>query len=355
MKILGIMSGSSLDGIDLALCEFKENQNKISWKILKATTVEYSAEWIEKLKFAPETSARDLTLLDYHLGYLIGEESKRFLDGEKIDYLSSHGHTVFHEPHNKMTCQIGNGSAIAAASEISTIYDYRSMDIGYGGHGAPIVAILDRDLFPQYTAMVNLGGISNISITINNKTIAYDISPCNQLLNFLAQQLGLEYDKDGEIASNGNVNEDLLNELLSFDYFNESFPKSLDNNFIKNNFIPILKNSKIDLKDKMATSVELIAVTLAETVVKNISSKEDNPKILFAGGGAKNKFLMQRITELCKNASIVIPDEIFIDYKEALMMAYIGFLRILKRPNVLSTVTGASIDSIGGAVCFSKS
>lgn len=353
MKILGVMSGSSLDGIDFALCQFNKLENKLTWKILKAETVEYTDEWVDKLKKMPTVSGRELALADFDLGYLFGSKIKQFLGDDKIDFIASHGHTVFHEPENKMTYQIGNGSAIASESGFPVICDFRSMDIGLGGQGAPLAAIVDRDLFPEYEAMVNLGGISNISFTHNKKTIAYDISPCNQLLNFLAMKVGKEYDKDGQIASKGKINDELLDELLSFEYFNQNFPKSLDNNFIKNNFIPILEKSTLSIEDRMATSVELIAKTLADEFNKNTSSSINTPKALFAGGGTRNKFLMERIKSLTKDFKIVIPDETIIDYKEALLMAYIGYLRIDQKTNVLASVTGASKDTIGGALCIS--
>lgn len=346
------MSGSSLDGIDLALCEFSEAERGISWEILKGTTIEYSEEWKEKLKNLPNLSAREITIADYDLGYLFGEVSKEFLDGEKIDYIASHGHTVFHEPQNKMTLQIGNGSAIASASGISTIYDFRSMDIGHGGQGAPIVAILDRDLFAEYASMVNLGGISNASFSSNGETIAYDISPCNQLLNYLAQKTGVEYDLDGKLAAKGKVNEILLNKLMDFDYFKNSFPKSLDNNFIKNNFLPILDSDDSNNNDKLATCVELISKTLADELMKNIDKSSKSPKVLLAGGGANNKFLVQQIKSKVKEISIEIPDKSIVNYKEALLMAYLGYLRINEKSNVLNTVTGASKNTIGGALCI---
>ena len=352
MKILGIMSGSSLDGIDLALCEFNGNtKGKVFWKIIKADTIAYSGKWVSRLSSLPQSSAREITLADYDLGYLFGQIAKEFVFGKDVDYIASHGHTVFHEPQNKMTLQIANGSAIASASGISTIYDFRSMDIGFGGQGAPIVAILDRDLFQEYDALVNLGGISNISITNGEKTIAYDISPCNQLLNFLANKKGLDYDKDGHIASKGRVKKELLAKLYSFDYFSSSFPKSLDNNFIKNNFIPVLENDSSSIEDKMATVIELIAVSLVDELRKNITQTKGKPKIMFTGGGAKNIFLMDKIAELGRNYSIIIPDESIIDYKEALLMAYMGYLRVTEKTNTLKTVTGALQDTIGGAIC----
>ena len=351
MKILGIMSGSSLDGIDFALCEFEKQKSAIKWNILKAQTIDYSQEWKQNLKSLPFLSGRELTLADYQLGYLFGEKAKIFLDGEKIDFIASHGHTVFHEPEKMMTLQIGNGSAIAAASGISTIYDFRSMDIGFGGQGAPIVPIADRDLFPDYPALVNIGGISNISIKNSEKIVAYDISPANQLLNFLSQKKDLEYDKDGELASKGKINNDLLNKLLSFDYFKKSYPKSLDNNFIKTHFIPVLEKMRGSIEDKMATSVELIAKTLSEELKSNLSDNIPK-KVLITGGGARNKFLIKRIKSLSKGCETIIPDNLIIDFKEALMIAYMGYLRVNKENNLLSSVTGASQDSIGGAICI---
>ncbi len=350
MKILGIMSGSSLDGIDLALCEFEKEKSGIRWQILRADTIEYSGEWKEKLKTLPRLSGRELTLADYHIGYLFGKEAKRFLGNEKIDFIASHGHTVFHEPDNMMTLQIGNGSAIASASGISTIYDFRSMDIGFGGQGAPVVPIADRDLFPGYNALVNIGGISNISIKKLGEIFAYDISPANQLLNFLARKKGKEYDKNGEMASKGKVSDELMKKLLSFDYFEMPYPKSLDNNFIKNNFIPILEKDTNSIEDKMATCVEFIAKTMADELKKHLETVS-NKKVLITGGGAKNTFLIKRITAMSEGANIVVPDDMIIDFKEALMIAYMGYLRINKKNNVLSSVTGASRDSIGGAVC----
>ena len=349
MKILGIMSGSSLDGIDMALCEFKGLGKDLEWKILKAGTIEYSNEWEKTLKLLPHLSGRELTLADYHIGYLFGKEAKRFLGNEKIDFIASHGHTVFHEPDNMMTLQIGNGSAIASASGISTIYDFRSMDIGFGGQGAPVVPVADRDLFSGYNALVNIGGISNISIKKSGEIFAYDISPANQLLNFLARKKGKDYDKDGEIASKGKVNDELMKQLLSFDYFEMPYPKSLDNNFIKNNFIPILENDTNSIEDKMATCVEFIVKTLADELKKHLETGSSK-QLLITGGGARNTFLVKRITALAEGVNIVVPDEMIIDFKEALMIAYMGYLRINKKNNVLSSVTGASHDSIGGAV-----
>ncbi len=345
------MSGSSLDGIDMALCEFDKEETGIKWKILKAGIIDYPKEWKQKLRFLPKSTAREITLADYHLGYLFGKEAKRFLHNEKVDFIASHGHTVFHEPQNMMTLQIGNGSAIAAVSGISTIYDFRSMDIGFGGQGAPVVPIADKDLFPEYSALVNIGGILNISIKKSDKIFAYDISPANQLLNFLAQKTGKDYDKDGEIASKGKVSNDLLKKLLSFDYFNREYPKSLDNNFIKKNFIPILENDNNSIEDQMATSVELIAKTLADELKKELNVDFDR-QVLITGGGAKNNFLIKRMAALSQGIKIVVPDDLIINFKEALMIAYMGYLRINKKNNVLRSVTGASKDSIGGAVCI---
>ena len=342
------MSGSSLDGVDLALCDFNLSDEKLNWKILKSSTIEFSHGWRDKLKNLPVASAKELALADYELGYFFGEKIKEFSKGISVDYIASHGHTIFHEPQNKMTCQIGNGAAIASSAGISTISDFRSTDIGFGGQGAPLISILDRDLFPEFSALVNLGGISNVSFTNLDRLIAYDISPCNQLLNHLAQKLGLDYDKDGDIALKGKLNAKLLEKLYSFEYFNQPYPKSLDNNYIRNNFLPLLDTFDCSIEDKLRTCVELIAMTLSSELKNNL--EVENKKVLLTGGGAKNKVLLQRIKELLPNIYSFVSESTLVDFKEALLMAYLGFLRVLEKPNVISSVTGAAKDSIGGAV-----
>ncbi len=351
MKILGMMSGSSLDGIDLALCSFKNRGNKTEWSILKSATITYSTEWKDKLKRLTDSTALEFAQADYDLGKLFGEVARGFLAGEKIDFIASHGHTLFHYPEKSMTYQLGNGAMIAATSGISTISDFRSTDIGLGGQGAPFASIVDRDLLTEYDAMINLGGISNVSIN-GREVTAFDIGPCNQLLNYLANKIGKEYDDEGKMASQGTVNQELLEELLEDEYFDRRPPKSLDNTYVMSRFTPILDKFSITIEDKLATCVEFISMTISDQLNFFLNLEKDTLSVIITGGGAKNSYLIRRIEANCNNCKITIPDHIFVEYKEALLMAYMGFLRVNEKENVLSSVTGAACNSVSGAVYF---
>ncbi len=275
------MSGSSLDGIDLALCDFQIKNNKLEWSILKSRTVPYTEQWKTKLKQLPKSSALELAQADYDLGRLLGLVAKDFLKDEKIDFIASHGHTIFHYPNKNMTYQLGNGAMIAATSDISTISDFRSTDIGLGGQGAPLASLLDRDLLSEYDGMINLGGISNLSVN-RKEIVAFDIGPCNQLLNYLAGKIGKEYDKDGKIASKGNVDKRLLEALLSDEYFDKEAPKSLDNGYVMNKFTPILDKFMITVEDKLATCVEFISITISNELKSFFNSEYDKATIIIS-------------------------------------------------------------------------
>jgi anhydro-N-acetylmuramic acid kinase len=306
--------------------------------------------WKKRLATLPVASARELAIADYEIGYLFGEMINKFIGNDGVDYISSHGHTIFHEPENRMTCQIGNGAAIAQTTRIPVISDFRSADIALGGQGAPLASIVDRDILTEYSALVNLGGISNISFTNRDNVVAYDISPCNQILNYLAKQKGVDYDNEGIFASQGKIYQELVDKFLEFEYFNLKFPKSLDNNAIREYFFPLLDSFQIDLEDKLASGVELIALTLSEELQREFSNYSGRPKVLLTGGGAKSTFLVQQIIKNNPNINIVVPDSTIVDFKEALLMAYLGYLRVMGETNVISSVTGASHNSIGGAI-----
>ncbi|MGE5356956.1 MAG: anhydro-N-acetylmuramic acid kinase [Deltaproteobacteria bacterium] len=353
MRIIGLMSGSSTDGVDLALCEFSMTENVLYWKILKSATLEYPDGWKQRLLKLPDSSARELALADHEIGRLFGAMVKDFSTGEKVDYIASHGHTIFHEPEKKMTLQIGNGAAISQTSGIPAITDFRSSDIHLGGQGAPLASLIDRDLFKEYDALINLGGIANISIITKKELLAYDICPCNQLLNYLSAQSGSAFDEDGIMASSGKPDRKLLDKLASFGYFARNYPKSLDNNIIKQFFYPILDKSNIKNEDKLATCTELIVQLITKELKNHLTFSSDS-RVLITGGGAKNKFLIKKISQSNKKISIIVPEYTLIDFKEALLMAYLGFLRISNQTNILSCVTGATDDSIGGALYISN-
>lgn len=350
-KIVGVMSGSSLDGIDLALCTFSGFDKKFKWSIDRAETVAYDKDWINRLKRVPNMQAREFVQTDYDFGYLIGKLVKQFIGKEEVLLVASHGHTVFHQPETKMTCQIGHGAAIAGSSGMITISDFRSTDIGLGGQGAPITSMFDVYALRHYDMLLNLGGISNITLLNEGKGIqAFDIGPCNQLLNHLASQTGSKYDQDGNTARTGKVDEELLARLLRDPYFDKKLPKTLDNQYIVNNFISVLDESDTHLPDKLRTVSEMIAVSIRNDIERYFIHSKLISGILLTGGGANNTFLTDLLGSYLPQLDLVIPEKTFIDFKEALMIAFMGYLRINGMINVLSAVTGASMDNIGGAV-----
>jgi anhydro-N-acetylmuramic acid kinase len=361
-KVIGLMSGTSLDGLDIAFASFKYfNEDKAKWKfkILNSETVEYSMEWKKRLKDLHLANAMTFVRTDADLGKLFGTLTKKFIEKNKLkpDLISSHGHTVFHQPENGFTSQIGNGAQIAAITGVQTVCDFRTKDIALGGQGAPLVPIGDQLLFSEYDYCLNLGGIANISYSINNKRIAFDICPVNMALNFLASELNINYDKDGEIASGGSVNDSLLNKLNVIHYYKSLPPKSLGKEWFIKNFQPLIADTSISLNDRMRTVCEHIANQIANSLkVKNSEANSSDKKILITGGGTHNKFLIHCIEEYLKtffsnkNVQIIIPSEEIIDFKEALIFAFLGLLRIRDEVNVLHSVTGAMKDHVGGTI-----
>lgn len=352
MRILGIMSGSSLDGIDLALCEFSGFDEHFKWQILDAACYPLTQEWQEKLKDLPMASALDLAKADFQFSYLMAEKVKDFLDGRTVEYLASHGHTIFHFPEEKGSCQIGNGGALAAASGIPVVTDFRSVDVGLGGQGAPIVAFFDRYVYREYPFLINLGGIANITINKKEGAWAFDMCPCNQLLNFLSRQAGKSFDRKGEMARRGSVQEDLLKEVLELPYFAKKPPKTLDNNQLSTTFFPLFLNHPSRLEDKMRTAVEMISLSIRDGILSSESRNEkaSGKVVLVTGGGAKNDFLVERLRDISPAYFFEIPDELMIDYKEALMIAFLAYFRIHQQINTLASATGATKDSMGGAI-----
>lgn len=336
------MSGTSLDGIDLSYCSF--NTHDSDYAMHSSKTYNYPEEWKKRLKNATSSSAQDLALLDAELTFLFATYIADFIKEnaiEKVDAIASHGHTIFHQPSKKYTLQIGNGSYLSALTDAKVISDFRSADIALGGQGAPLVPIGDRDLFKSYNNRLNLGGFGNISFQKKGQTMAYDICPVNMALNELAANFNLAYDKGGEIARCGKLIPSLLNELNSIDYYKKSFPKSLGAEWYTEVFRPIVNNFDADDKDKLRTLVEHIAVQLSTEFIDG--------NILITGGGAHNDFLTERIQDNTRN-EIVVPKEEIIDFKEALIFAYLGHLRLLEKNNVLASVTGATRDHCAGNI-----
>ena len=345
--VIGAMSGTSLDGIDLAHIHFTVKEDNWNYQILESETIPYSIYWLNKLKIAVSFSSEELQKLNEDYTNLLGEIIKSFIKKNTIsnlDAVCSHGHTILHQPQNGFTLQIGNLPEIAKITNEKVVCDFRFQDVELGGQGAPLVPIGDRILFSEYDYCLNLGGFSNISFENNSKRIAFDISPVNTVLNFYATKLGLDYDDKGKIARSGKVNSDLLSELNALEYYKKSFPKSLGFEFVKEIVLPIIEKYFISIEDKMHTFTEHIALQTSRALPK----KEG--KLLITGGGAYNDFLIERMQFHFPNLEIIIPDNKTLEFKEALIFALLGVLKLRNEINVLSSVTGAKNDHSSGII-----
>lgn len=349
------MSGSSLDGLDICFVEFNETAGKWSYEIKCAACIEYGNDWTQKLKDAVNLPAQEYQLLhaDYghHLGKMVNEFIDEFQLHHKVNLISSHGHTTFHFPGKKMTHQLGDGAAIAAEIQLPVVSDLRSMDIAFGGQGAPIVPLGEKLLFPDYRYFLNIGGIANISIKENDGIIAFDICAANRVLNMLALEKNKSYDEDGNMASSGIVHEALLKELNEQEYYSLSHPKSLANSFGTDIIYPMIKKYELSTEDSLCTYVEHITFQIKNSLQPFFSNTEMQ-QLMITGGGAFNKFLIERISKYLRkiNFEIYIPEDDVVIYKEALIMALLGVLRWREQYTVLSSVTGAARNSIGGAL-----
>ena len=358
-RVIGIMSGTSMDGVDLAYCEFEYQTDKWQFKILHAETIPYPEVWITRLTKLHEQPIFLYPKTDAFYGKYLGQLVNNFIKKNNlvVDLISSHGHTIFHQPENGFTAQIGDGASIHAETNLPVVCNFRTVDVALGGQGAPLVPIGDRDLFSEYDACLNLGGFSNISFTKDNVTKAYDICPCNIILNEVSSWINLSYDDQGKIAQSGIVNSALLLELNEIDYYKKQHAKSLGREWVYENFWPIVKKyDPIKTEDLLATFVEHIAIQIAGKI-----SSSNAKKILVTGGGVFNSFLIKLLnekvssrnntTENKKNTTeIIIPEASIINYKEALIFAYLGTLYLNRSNNIMSSVTGAMRDHIGGAL-----
>ncbi len=343
------MSGTSLDGLDICYCNFQLlKTKKWDFKILSASTIKYPSVLENKLAQAKKFNGLDLMLLHNELGNFIGNSINNFIiknniNKKKIDCISSHGHTIFHQPKINLTTQIGNGANISAITQLPVICDFRSADVALKGQGAPLVPIGDEVLFSEYDYCINLGGIANISYKKNKKRIAFDICSVNIVLNKLAQKLGGDFDDKGRNAKAGNIDYKLLEKLNSLTYYKIAPPKSLGIEWIEKSVLPIIEAGNISTEDKLRTYVEHIAVQISHAIPTT------NNTLLFTGGGTFNSFLLERIKTNTKN-EIVIPTKNIIDFKEALIFAFLGILRLRHEINCLKSVTGAEQNSISGCI-----
>ncbi|HEX3006271.1 MAG TPA: anhydro-N-acetylmuramic acid kinase, partial [Bacteroidales bacterium] len=330
--VAGIMSGTSLDGVDIALCHFLRSDRGWIFSIKKAKTYPYPDVWKKQLVGAETSSGIDLMLLHKAYGAYLGELTLGFLKGEeRPDFISSHGHTIFHQPARRLTFQLGDGASIAATTGITTISDFRSLDVALGGQGAPLVPVGDELLFGEYDQCLNLGGFANISVNENGFRKAFDICPVNIVLNHLSSKyLGAEYDKDGERGRNGTLNTHLLDKLNRLDYFRQAPPKSLGKEWVLEYMMPLIEAASVSIEDKLRTVYENIAIQLS-SVINSLHGM----RVLVTGGGAYNKFLLELLQTKTKR-QVIVPEREVVDFKEALIFAFLGVLKFLDQFKLLA-------------------
>ncbi len=360
---IGLMSGTSLDGTDIAYCLFEKNNSKWNFRIIKAQTIPYPPVWLIKLRQAPEMNGQELIKTHVDYGHYLGKTTNSFINEycpNKPDLIASHGHTVFHQPDNRFTFQIGDGSAIAAQTKCKVVCDFRSLNIACGGQGAPLVPIGDELLFAEYDFCLNLGGFANISCKQNNKRIAFDICPVNFVINRLVKnrhheahrilyndkvKKEINFDPDGKIAEKGEKSIKLIDELNNIDYYLQKPPKSLGAEWVKENVNPIIEKYKdLPLQDILRSFYEHIAIQINRATAINKSKT-----LLVTGGGAYNKFLVNLLKNN-QSVNVCLPPKKIIEYKEALIFAFLGVLRINNIPNVIRSASGGKKDNIGGSI-----
>lgn len=337
-KVLGLMSGTSLDGVDLAICTFLENNGDWNFNLEKSTTVAYSAQFLKRIRNAHQLSGLELSSLDNDLGCFFGDIINEFLGNETVDLIASHGHTIFHQPEIQFTKQIGNGAAIYAKTGISTTCDFRSVDVFLGGQGAPLVPQGDNYLFSHYDYRINLGGIANTSFEENGEIKAYDICPVNQVFNYVAEQLGLPYDDEGKFARSGQLIPELLSYFNTLAFYAQPAPKSLGREWVEKYFISTIQN--YPLADFQHTFAHHVAQQLAQSIQKPTAT------VLLTGGGAFNVFLIELLQKQLSDTEIIIPAADIISFKEAIIFGFLGLFGVLGGKTALSSVTGANKDSI---------
>lgn len=349
-QIIGLMSGTSGDGLDLAYCEFQKQENW-SFEILESSTIPFPEKLGHQLMHSHLLSALELAILDVDFGKWMGEQVKDFCEDREIKPLAvcAHGHTVYHQPEKGLSLQIGNGWALHLASGLQVINDFRMLDVSLGGQGAPLVPIGDQLLFPQIDYCINLGGIANISMDQSGKRIAYDCCPFNLLLNSQANLLGAPFDRDGNWAREGSVDLALLQDLNQLPFYANKNPKSLGREDIEQDFMPLIADSLLSEKDILCTLVEHYAIQIAAVILAH--PQPNPPSVLITGGGAYNRYFIERLDyHLEGKWKQYQASSELIEFKEALIFGFLGVLKLRGEVNALASVTGASRDSCGGTV-----
>lgn len=342
------MSGTSLDGLDLAYIEFSFD-DIWTFNIIKAETINYSVEWKKTLKSLIANSIEELHRIDYKYTSYLAIAISDFIKRNKItdlDIICSHGHTALHQPEKGLTFQIGNLNFLSQLIGQTVVCDFRVQDVKLGGQGAPLVPIGDALLFFDYDYCLNLGGFANVSTKVNSVRIAYDICPLNIVLNHCVSKLGFDYDENGNIAASGSINEQLLTELNKLEFYSLKPPKSLGLEWVRETIFPLFDKFNLRIEDILRTFVEHSAYQIALEI-----SKTYGDSVLVTGGGTYNLFLINRIKDLTKN-KIIVPSKNLVEYKEALIFGLLGVLKLRDETNCLSSVTGAEIDHSSGYIYY---
>jgi len=350
-EIIGLMSGTSLDGLDLAFCHIWQSGTRWKFKFKNTKSVSYPPEMQAKLRDSIFLPAEELLGFHNSYGIWLGEQSKIFVDEHdlNVEYIASHGHTTHHRPERGLTFQIGSGQHLANASGQKVICDFRTNDVALGGQGAPLVPIGDKLFFGEYDFCLNLGGIANVSFDRDGQRIAYDIGLANMILNHITRKNGLDYDKGGQLARRGNVNAGLLKKLNALDYYRLPYPKSTGYEWFVEKVVPLVDATNDSMENLLCTGIHHICEQIA--VQAKINSRKPDNSLLATGGGALNEFLIQVLQEkLGARIQVVVPDQQLIEFKEASVFALMGVLRIEGKTNVLSSVTGADRDSSSGVI-----
>ena len=344
-NIIGLMSGTSLDGLDIVYVNFKLDENW-EYKLIYSKTYKYEKKWNSLLLNLSQKKIYSIKKIDVDYTELLSRYIIDFIDEfsiNNIDFVSSHGHTAIHLPSKSITYQIGNLPILAKLINLKVVCDFRIQDINLGGQGAPLVPVGEKYLFPQYNTLINLGGFANITKRIKRDIIAYDICPINIVFNHLSRKMELKYDNAGYIASTGELNQDLYNHLQRLNYYKQDSPKSLGIEWVNDKIHSILKDFQdVQIKDLMNTFSNHFAFQIA----KNIGNQDN---VLITGGGAYNTYLIERIKNL-SDSKITIPDPKLIEYKEAVIFSFLGLLRVLKINNCYSSVTGARQNHCSGNI-----
>jgi anhydro-N-acetylmuramic acid kinase len=348
-SVVGLMSGTSLDGLDVTHCIFRKSPSGWRYDLSGFTTIKYSAQWLEQLGNAHLLGGEDLLALDAAYGSYLGKVSRDFIDRHKFktDFISSHGHTVFHQPKKKFTCQIGNGYSLHVASGLPVVCDFRMQDVAMGGEGAPLVPAGDKFLFHQYDVCLNLGGIANLSVDIRGKRHAFDICFCNMGLNYLMAKINKTFDRDGAMAAAGKVDEGLLKALQKINSKLAVKRPSLGREIFENQIKPLLDNEMISLEDRLCTLTE----SAAREIINGIREQKGRQTVLCTGGGTFNSFLITRMLYLGgDDITFMIPDDEVVKFKEAIVFGFLGVLRVRGEVNCLKSVTRATKDSSSGTM-----